>query len=121
MTMHLMPVYYNNINSKKRKRRNKTQSQIKSEAQHNKWLRKMGVHPDQLKEKEKSNVTSIPNYTEFSSSIKTSDRICGQAVRKEQQQYTGSYVLGIATMHKSNLVPVGRGENPQDYAKMRRS
>lgn len=119
--MHLMPVYYNNINSKKRKSRNKTQSQIKAEMQHNKWLRKMGVHPDQLKTKEKSNVTSIPDYTEFSSTIKTSDRICGFASRKTQPQYTGTYIRGIATMHKSNLVPVGRGDNPEEYAKMRRS
>jgi hypothetical protein len=34
--------------------------------------------------------------------------------------YTGDYIIGIATMHKSNLVPVGRGDNPVDYATMRR-
>ena len=35
--------------------------------------------------------------------------------------YSGTYVVGIATMHKSNAVPVGRGDNPEDYSTMRRS
>jgi hypothetical protein len=40
---------------------------------------------------------------------------------KEKPVYSGDYMVGIATMHKSNLVPVGRGDNPTDYATMRRS
>jgi hypothetical protein len=44
---------------------------------------------------------------------------CG--VLKEKMVYSGDYMIGIATMHKSNLVPVGRGDNPKDYATMRRS
>jgi len=33
--------------------------------------------------------------------------------RRESQQYTGNYVIGIATLHKSNAVPVTN----QKYAK----
>jgi hypothetical protein len=40
--------------------------------------------------------------------------------RKERKEYTGDYITGIATMHKSNLVPVGRDDDPEIYAKMRR-
>lgn len=36
-------------------------------------------------------------------------------------EYSGDYVTGIATMHKSNLVPVGRDDNPENYSTMRRS
>ena len=41
--------------------------------------------------------------------------------RKERQEYTGDYIIGIASMHKSNFVPVGRGDDPEAYAKMRRN
>lgn len=41
-------------------------------------------------------------------------------LKKEPMVYEGDYVVGIATLHKSNLVPVGRDDNPVDYATMRR-
>ena len=40
--------------------------------------------------------------------------------KKEENVYTGSYIKGIATMHKSNSVPVGNAD-PADFATMRRS
>ena len=40
--------------------------------------------------------------------------------KKETQKYTGDKVLGIATMHKSNAVPVFSDEQAVDVAKMRR-
>lgn len=44
----------------------------------------------------------------------------GIAARKESQQYTGTYVKGIGTMHKSNAVPITNSEHMKDIAKMRR-
>lgn len=41
--------------------------------------------------------------------------------RPGSNSYSGTYIVGIATMHKSNLVPVGSGDNPEDYSTMRRS
>lgn len=55
------------------------------------------------------------------SSLKTSDAIPGSCAKAERKEYSGDYIVGIATMHKSNLVPVGRGDNPTDYATMRRN
>ena len=40
--------------------------------------------------------------------------------RKEPQKYTGTLIKGIATMHKSNAVPVFSNEEAQDISKMRR-
>lgn len=40
--------------------------------------------------------------------------------RKERLVYSGDYLVGIATMHKSNLVPVGREDDPVSYSTMRR-
>ena len=55
-------------------------------------------------------------------SRKTSDTIpTGPTPRKEPQQYTGDLIVGIGTMHKSNMVPIMRGTNEaKDIAKMRR-
>jgi hypothetical protein len=41
--------------------------------------------------------------------------------KKESMWYNGNYIIGIATMHKSNLVPVTRDGNPAEYSTMRRS
>lgn len=43
------------------------------------------------------------------------------AAKKEVPKYTGDYMVGIATMHKSNLVPVGKDDSPINYSTMRRS
>lgn len=34
--------------------------------------------------------------------------------------YTGDKMIGIATMHKSNMVPIFNSESAQDVSKMRR-
>jgi hypothetical protein len=40
--------------------------------------------------------------------------------KPQQKIYTGNSIIGIATMHKSNLVPVFNNEQAIDIAKMRR-
>jgi hypothetical protein len=40
--------------------------------------------------------------------------------RKESLKYTGTLVKGIATMHKSNAVPVINDEQMKDISRMRR-
>ena len=37
------------------------------------------------------------------------------------KEYSGEYVTGLATLHKSNIVPVGRDDDPTSYATMRRN
>jgi hypothetical protein len=44
----------------------------------------------------------------------------GNAVLKPSPVYTGTMVKGIATMHKSNAVPVFSDEQAVDISKMRR-
>lgn len=41
--------------------------------------------------------------------------------RKKEMKYTGDKLMGIATMHKSNMVPVFKQEDAEDIAKMRRN
>jgi hypothetical protein len=40
--------------------------------------------------------------------------------KKEEKKYTGDKLLGIATMHKSNMVPVFKQEDAEEIARMRR-
>ena len=52
--------------------------------------------------------------------IKSLNSGLGVATLKPAKQYTGTKVLGIATMHKSNAVPVFSDEEAVDISKMRR-
>lgn len=50
-------------------------------------------------------------------SLKTSQL---ETFKKNKNIYTGNQMIGIATMHKSNMVPVFSTESAVDISKMRR-
>ena len=50
-----------------------------------------------------------------------SDGIAGVAPKKEPTKYTGDYITGIATMHKSNLVPITNRQQAIEVSQMRRN
>lgn len=50
-------------------------------------------------------------------SLNSSFNVC---VKKENKQYTGTLITGVATMHKSNAVPVINSQQAKDLAEMRR-
>ena len=118
MSMHLVRGM-SSLNTKKRKRQ-RSPGWEKSQMEHNAWLKKMGVHPSQLKEKEKHGGYSIPDYSSDGPTIPTSDRITAIEGKKTRNIYTGTYVCGIATLHKSNMVPVSSGKDAKEIARMRR-
>ena len=127
MSMHLVGPYMTTTSYKKRKAKKKTQRQIEADARHEKWLRKMNAHPEQIaRNKEKNanvSILSVPNYSSDRPTIPTSDVIPGgSTAQKERQVYSGERrLLGIATMHKSNMVPVFDSKDAKDIAKMRRN
>lgn len=111
------------ISTKKRKQKGITAADRAAKVEHEKWLRKMGVHPEQLATREKVAVNQIPDYKRDNRSLPTSDRICGNGTRKEGNTYSGErQLLGVATMHKSNMVPVfaDKKEDAKEIARMRR-
>ena len=61
----------------------------------------------------------IPEGRNTTAHIKSVDT-GGNAVLKPSPVYTGTMVKGIATMHKSNAVPVFSDEEAVDISKMRR-
>jgi N-acetylglucosamine-6-phosphate deacetylase len=62
----------------------------------------------------------IPEGRNTTAHIKSLDTGLGNAVLKPTKQYTGTKVKGIATMHKSNAVPVFSDEQAVDISRMRR-
>ena len=75
MSMHLVGPYMTTTSYKKRKAKNKTKKMLEAEAKHEKWLRKMNAHPEQIARNKEKNVNvsilSKPNYSSDSPTIPT--------------------------------------------------
>lgn len=63
-------------------------------------------------------VTSV--YVRETAKIKSLDTGLAVAAKLPTKVYTGTMVKGIATMHKSNAVPVFTDEQARDISSMRR-
>ena len=63
---------------------------------------------------------TIPEGRNTTAHIPSRDSGGGNATLPPPKVYTGTKVLGIATMHKSNAVPVFSDEQAVDISKMRR-
>ena len=138
MSMHMIKGIYA-PSSKKRKAKKLDMAKMEIEwRRYNKEMRRDNLHKLQfasvdeyvlyrsgkLKPKKKDFVPYAPKETyrqqtkDYASlSEETIPDVCA---KKERPVYTGSYIIGVATMHKSNAVPVGRGDDPKHYAQMRR-
>ena len=57
----------------------------------------------------------------ITSTVPLSNSIAGNGSKKDANVYTGDYIKGIATMHKSNAVPITSREQAIDSANMRRN
>ena len=112
-------------NATKRKKQKRKPGWAAEAAEYEKWLSKHGASSTQSRKKEKVQVHTLPTEpkqfvreTTYHSSLSTGN---GNASKTEIPKYTGNYFVGIATMHKSNLVPVGRDTDAKEYATMRRN
>ena len=143
--MHLLGPGMTTTNYKKRKKKPFSvaqENQLKIDwKRHNKDCRRKHIHAAQFEKFEdyrvyvrgeykapKQRPNPMNNYqgpkvreTQQVPSINT--KIAGNATRKEPMKYTGERkLLGIATMHKSNMVPVFEDQKEQaiEIAQMRR-
>lgn len=92
---------------------------------HDAWLRKHGVHPEQLRGKPKATDNSSYQpakvYRRETTQYPSRDSGMGVATKPAQKVYTGTLIKGIATMHKSNAVPVISDEQAIEISQMRRN
>lgn len=64
--------------------------------------------------------TSLPTMSDHRKAYPSLSTNTGNTYRNESMQYTGTLVRGIATMHKSNAVPVIDEQQMQEISRMRR-
>lgn len=141
MTMHLARGL-STINTKKPKQKKLTQSQIDQLRvewrAYNKRMRQINCHTAQFDNFEDYIAYTRGNYkpkqdksfqaykpdqsyqreTEHIPSF--GDGIGGWAPKKDSIKYTGTLIKGIATMHKSNAVPIINKEQAIEVSNMRR-
>ena len=132
MSMHLEGPWLSTTGKKKGKKKwASAEAKRKAEALDESWkelLKRQGVEQEEKKRARamtapslsSSYKLSIPEGRNTTSHIKSRDTGGGSATLKEPKVYTGTKVKGIATMHKSNAVPVFSDEEAIDISKMRR-
>jgi hypothetical protein len=133
MTMHLLGPAYSTISTKKRKSKAVTiNAKYATEfREHNKLMRKIGCKEKSLDEyityrqgklKPTLRGTPMPKYeiSNHREKYPSGDGI-GTTYARKENVYTGTLIKGIATMHKSNAVPIINNEQAIEVATMRRS
>ena len=120
MSMHLVGPYLTTTRYNSKKKKLNTRQQ-KAQSEHEKWLKKMGIKGTNASKTEKIDINNIPDYKDNRTGIKLSNKIAGAGAAKERQQYTGTYIIGIATTHKSNLMPVTSKKQAIEASTMRRN
>ena len=143
--MSLMPSYYTTTNTKKHKNRKKSKSLIAAEKEHKKFLERMGVRSRSSVGSEQrpskpwvagSSPAGIANSRSVGKSGNPPHLGCGNRefeslrsdqcfydpsmAKKKEKVYTGTEIIGIAQMHKSNAVPIRNKKSAEEVAKMRR-
>ena len=99
--------------SKRKPNKRIQEAQVRHEA----WLASMGV-----KSRTKLKGVEHVNLREGIKAMPSlSNNIAGNGTKKDANVYTGDYIKGIATMHKSNAVPITSKEQAIDSANMRRN
>ena len=121
--MHMLPVYYTTTNNKKRKAGKKTQSQLAAERDHEKFLKKMGIGSrSSVGSEQRSSKPWVTGSSPVESASKSSlPSYNSSMAKKEEKVYTGTEIIGIAQMHKSNAVPVRGKKQATEVANMRRN
>lgn len=132
MTMHLLGPAYTTLSTRKRKSKDTTVNAkfAKEFADYNKQMKKLGSKTKTLEEyiayrqgksKIKLRGTSIPTYqvSDHRERYPSGDGM-GTTYARPEKVYTGTLVTGIATMHKSNAIPVINQKQAEEIARMRR-
>ena len=139
--MHLLPVYFSTTSTRKRKQSKKSKSLLKAEAEHQKFLKKIrggsSVGRASALQAEGHRFDPLPLHQKSAVVAQSVEHlICNQRVegsnpsdgttkwdtcaKKPEKVYTGTEIIGIGQMHKSNAVPIRRKEDAKSLANMRR-
>jgi hypothetical protein len=130
--MHLLGPAYTTTNNRKRKSKplTVTAKYAREFLDYNKQMKKLGVKPKTFDEyvayrqgryNPTLRGTKMPEYNVSDHRQKYPSQVdTGITFAKKPNVYTGERLVGIATMHKSNSVPVFSQEDAIEIARMRR-
>jgi hypothetical protein len=131
MTMHLCHPALSTTGKKKGKQKfRNAESAAKARTAEAEWKalkEKWGVKEQERKRNRALKAPAMSSYSlsyppgrEPKQHIPSRDTGVGVAARPEDKVYTGTAMLGVATMHKSNSVPVFSQEDAVEISRMRR-
>lgn len=132
MTMHLLGPAYTTTKTSKRKSKplTVTAKYAREFLDYNKKMKKLDVKPKTFDEyvayrqgryNPTLRGTKMPEYNVSNHREKYPSQVdTGVTFAKKPNVYTGNRLVGIATMHKSNSVPVFSQEDAIEIARMRR-
>lgn len=127
MTMHLVGPWMTTTKYNRKNKKTKNKRELAAQAEHDAWLRKQGVHPEQLKQAlphdakgRRLGVCEMPNYKSDIVTPTLSNGV-GNGFARKENVYTGDEIVGIGVMHKSNAVPIRKDSKAaEEIARMRR-
>ena len=124
MSMHLLGPWMTTTKYSRKKSKFKkmpSEKELKLQAEHDKYLMKMGAHPSQRTKETTNAGNKVPDYKAHQGTAGCSNNMIGSTAKKPEQQYTGDEIVGIGLLHKSNLVPIRKDSNDaKEIARMRR-
>ena len=134
MTMHLEGPWLTTTGKKRGKKKFRN-ADVANRARQNAESWQTFLHKWDVKPDDKTNRTTVCKSTwmgptvnsrvvvdprRLTNHIPSLDTGRGLAAKKDVQQYTGTAMLGIGQLHKSNAIPVFSKEDAIDISKMRR-
>lgn len=130
MTMHLIGPWLSTTGKKKGKMKWRSAEQKReAERLEAEWQKLVNKHAS-VAERSKATVCKtvkpqvqiLPEAPRSTAHIPSKDTgIKGAVTIKQTPKYTGTKILGIGTMHKSNAVPVFSDDEAKDISTMRRN
>lgn len=136
MTMHLLGPQFSTISTRKRKKKltdNQYHKMCMDWSAYNKQMKKMGCKTKTLEEyiayrqgKYKPQLKGVVKDPMKATTLRRESPKCesgdgiGVTFARKENVYTGTLIKGIATMHKSNAVPIINEEQAHEVARMRR-
>jgi hypothetical protein len=127
--MHLEGPWLSTTGKKKGPRKwASAEAKRKAEQLENNWKELLKRHGAEQEERKRTRALAATTLTysptpppgRETARIESCDTGWVACTKKTDQQYTGTKIKGIGTMHKSNAVPVFSDEEAKDISKMRR-
>lgn len=127
MSMHLEGPWLNTTATKRNKKRRWASAEQKQKyLQHQAWLEDLNRRYPALKNGKSVKNTSVNrlpdlSYERSTRHIPSLNSMQGSTAPAPKKVYTGDKLVGIGTMHKSNMVPIFSDQEAKDISTMRRN